>query len=116
MAKFDKLTADDPTVAPTYDLWNVQDEKKGMLDDLERLSTFRRVEKVRKLVGPELASYTEQVYQTYDWKVPSTIIKKPTKLPAIETPLPGTSYNPTYEDHQVNRSPSLIFVILSSFR
>lgn len=36
VAKFDKLTADDPTVAPTYDLWNVRDEKKGKLDDLGR--------------------------------------------------------------------------------
>ena len=49
-----------------------------------------------------MASYVDQIHQTYDWKVPSHIIKKPSKLPAIEKPLPGTSYNPTYDDHQVN--------------
>jgi len=47
-----------------------------------------------------MASYMDQIYQTYDWKVPKHIIKKPSKLPAIEKPLPGTSYNPTYDDHQ----------------
>ena len=48
-----------------------------------------------------MASYMEQIYQTYDWKVPRHITKKPSKLPAIDKPLPGTSYNPTYDDHQV---------------
>jgi len=47
-----------------------------------------------------MASYVDQIYQTYDWKVPNHIVKKPSKLPAIEKPLPGTSYNPTYDDHQ----------------
>jgi len=47
-----------------------------------------------------VASYIDQVFQTYDWKVPSHITNKPTKLTAIENPLPGTSYNPTYDDHQ----------------
>ena len=91
LAKFDKLTVDDPTVETNYDLWNVKNEKK---------------EKIRQLVGPKLASYTDQVYQTYDWKVPNHIVKKPTKLPAIETPLAGTSYNPTYDDHQVKKRPN----------
>lgn len=59
------------------------------------------LEKTGSLVGPKLASYLEQVHQTYDWKVPSHIVKKPSKTPAIEKPLPGTSYNPTYDDHQV---------------
>ena len=59
------------------------------------------LEKVRASVGPAMAAYVEQVYQTYDWKVPKHIIKHPSKLPAITTPLPGTSYNPTYDDHQV---------------
>jgi len=47
-----------------------------------------------------MASYVDQIYQTYDWKVPNHIIKKPSKLPAVDKPLPGTSYNPTYDDHQ----------------
>ena len=47
-----------------------------------------------------MASFVEQVYQTYDWKVPKHIIKKPSKLPAIEKPLPGVSYNPAFDDHQ----------------
>ena len=33
MAKLDRLVADDPTVAPTYDLWSAQDEKKGIDTD-----------------------------------------------------------------------------------
>ncbi|CAF4744791.1 unnamed protein product, partial [Rotaria magnacalcarata] len=57
----------------------------------------------QSLVGPVLATYLDQVHQTYDWKVPSHIVKKPSKLPAIEKPLPGISYNPTYDDHQVTR-------------
>ncbi|UJR09151.1 hypothetical protein I4U23_013399 [Adineta vaga] len=81
----DKLEFHDPQVSQGYDLWNAQDEKK---------------EKVRAAVGSNLASYMEQVYQTYDWKVPKHITKKPSKLPAIDKPLPGTSYNPTYDDHQ----------------
>jgi hypothetical protein len=62
------------------------------------------IEKVRSLVGPKMASFVEQVYQTYDWKVPKHIVKKPSKLPAVDKPLPGTSYNPTYDDHQVKTS------------
>ena len=48
-----------------------------------------------------MASFVEQISQTYDWKVPTHIVKKPSKLSAVETPLPGTSYNPSYDDHQV---------------
>jgi hypothetical protein len=67
----------------------------------EYFSIIFRIEKVRSLVGPAMASYVEQIYQTYDWKVPTHIVKKPSKLAAVEKPLPGTSYNPTYDDHQV---------------
>lgn len=33
-------------------------------------------------------------------KLPSSLQKKPSVLPAIEAPHPGTSYNPSYTDHQ----------------
>lgn len=33
-------------------------------------------------------------------KIPTSLRKKPSALPAIEVPHPGTSYNPSYEDHQ----------------
>lgn len=33
-------------------------------------------------------------------KLPSSLSKKPSILPAIEAPHPGTSYNPSYIDHQ----------------
>ncbi|XP_012538606.1 ribosome biogenesis protein NOP53 [Monomorium pharaonis] len=33
-------------------------------------------------------------------KLPSSLCKKPSVLCAIETPHPGTSYNPSYNDHQ----------------
>jgi len=59
--KAEKTAFDDPHVSQGYDLWNIHDEKK---------------EKVRSLVGPKMASFVEQVYQTYDWKVPNHIIKK----------------------------------------
>ena len=36
MAKLDRLATDDPTVAPTYDLWNAEDEKKSSNDDRSR--------------------------------------------------------------------------------
>lgn len=85
LEKVENATLDDPHVSQAYDLWNAQDEKKA---------------KVRALVGTQLASYAEQVTNKYNWKTPKHIIKKPTKLPAIETPLPGMSYNPTYDAHQ----------------
>lgn len=33
-------------------------------------------------------------------KLPSSLQKKPSVLPAVEVPHPGTSYNPSYTDHQ----------------
>ncbi|XP_011874083.1 PREDICTED: uncharacterized protein CG1785 [Vollenhovia emeryi] len=33
-------------------------------------------------------------------KIPSSLHKKPSVLPAVEIPHPGTSYNPSYKDHQ----------------
>ncbi|XP_035733180.1 ribosome biogenesis protein NOP53-like [Vespa mandarinia] len=33
-------------------------------------------------------------------KLPTSLHKKPSVLPAIEAPHPGTSYNPSYKDHQ----------------
>lgn len=33
-------------------------------------------------------------------KLPASLHKKPSVLPAIEVPHPGTSYNPSYDDHQ----------------
>lgn len=33
-------------------------------------------------------------------KIPSSLYKKPSVLPAVEMPHPGTSYNPSYDDHQ----------------
>ena len=33
-------------------------------------------------------------------KLPSLLLKKPSILPAVENPHPGTSYNPSYADHQ----------------
>lgn len=85
LAKVENAALDDPHVSQAYDLWNAQDKKK---------------KKVRDLVGSQLASYSEQVTNKFNWKAPKHIIKKPSKLPAIETPLPGMSYNPTYDDHQ----------------
>ncbi|CAF2259494.1 unnamed protein product [Rotaria magnacalcarata] len=85
LEKADKLELVDPHVSQVYDLWGTQKEKK---------------QQTQSLVGPVLATYLDQVHQTYDWKVPTHIVKKPSKLPAIEKPLPGISYNPTYDDHQ----------------
>jgi hypothetical protein len=36
MNKIERAALDDPNVMPTYDLWNVRDEKKGM-NDCDRL-------------------------------------------------------------------------------
>ncbi|XP_015190544.1 PREDICTED: uncharacterized protein LOC107074041 [Polistes dominula] len=33
-------------------------------------------------------------------KLPTSLLKKPSALPAIEAPHPGISYNPSYKDHQ----------------
>nr|XP_012228255.1 PREDICTED: uncharacterized protein CG1785 [Linepithema humile]XP_012228256.1 PREDICTED: uncharacterized protein CG1785 [Linepithema humile]XP_012228257.1 PREDICTED: uncharacterized protein CG1785 [Linepithema humile] len=33
-------------------------------------------------------------------KLPSSLLKKSSVLPAVENPHPGTSYNPSYSDHQ----------------
>jgi hypothetical protein len=112
--KAEKIELVDPQVSEGYDLWNTHDEKKGNRS-ISFSSSFSAcfIEKIRSAVGSNMASYMEQVYQTYDWKVPKHIIKKPTKLPAIDKPLPGTSYNPTYDDHQVkNKSNLFIYFLL----
>jgi len=85
LAKVETAALDDPHVSQAYDLWNAQDEKKV---------------KVRALVGSQLASYSEQVTNKFNWKTPKHIINKPSQLPAIERPLPGMSYNPSYDAHQ----------------
>ncbi|XP_063987604.1 ribosome biogenesis protein NOP53 [Diachasmimorpha longicaudata] len=33
-------------------------------------------------------------------RIPAAVHKKPSEVPSIELPHPGTSYNPSYEDHQ----------------
>lgn len=33
-------------------------------------------------------------------RVPESLIKKPSALPAVQVPHPGTSYNPSFNDHQ----------------
>lgn len=33
-------------------------------------------------------------------RIPTSLRKKPSNIPTIEAPHPGTSYNPSYEDHQ----------------
>jgi len=85
MDKANTKALDDPHSSVAYDLWNKKDAKK---------------EKAKEIVGKNLAGFIDQVTKNYDWKVPKHIIKKPSELPAIEVPLPGTSYNPTYHEHQ----------------
>ncbi|XP_043271711.1 ribosome biogenesis protein NOP53 [Venturia canescens] len=33
-------------------------------------------------------------------KIPTSVLKKPSEIPALDVPHPGTSYNPSYDDHQ----------------
>jgi len=61
---------------------------------------MRRKKKAKEIVGKNLAGFIDQVTKNYEWKVPKHITKKPSELPAIDIPLPGSSYNPTYDAHQ----------------
>lgn len=42
----------------------------------------------------------EEIIQKKKLKVPRYRYQKPSLLPSVEIPHPGSSYNPTYEDHQ----------------
>ena len=113
--RVEKLSLDDPHVSTDYDLWNTYDERKSKNKVQFFISfLFYLLEEIRSLIGPELAAYTDQVYEKYDWKVPNHIIKKPSKLPPIEKPLPGTSYNPTYDDHQVKINSCIVLIYFST--
>ncbi|KAF6017181.1 GLTSCR2 [Bugula neritina] len=41
-----------------------------------------------------------QQYLESDSKVPSSLKQKPSSLPAVAAPHPGSSYNPSFDDHQ----------------
>lgn len=81
--------------------------KKVFQNEIFQKKYFVFKVKVRALVGSQLASYSEQFTNKFNWKTPKHIINKPSQLPAIERPLPGMSYNPSYDAHQVEFRNSL---------
>lgn len=51
-------------------------------------------------LSDEVKKYTMEKTGTRMYSRPQTMFGKTTTLPAVEVPHPGTSYNPTFEDHQ----------------
>ncbi|XP_076652703.1 ribosome biogenesis protein NOP53 [Halictus rubicundus] len=49
---------------------------------------------------PDTVRHTMTHFGVKKKRLPTSLHKKPSVLPAIEVPHPGTSYNPSYEDHQ----------------
>lgn len=58
----------------------------------------------KKVVGLELSdqlkTYTMEKTGKRIYSRPQTMFSKTTSLQAVEYPHPGTSYNPTFQDHQ----------------
>lgn len=48
----------------------------------------------------EVKTYTLEKTGSRVYARPPTMSKKTTALPAVEVPHPGSSYNPTFDDHQ----------------
>nr|XP_003707503.1 PREDICTED: uncharacterized protein CG1785 [Megachile rotundata] len=89
--------------------------KNQMLAMKKRLSKPKRGEfnvdvwkdKLEKQLGidtewmsPDTLRHTLTHFGMKKKRIPTSLRKKPSVLPAIEPPHPGTSYNPSYEDHQ----------------
>lgn len=55
---------------------------------------------VSEWMSPDSLRHTVKHLGIKKRKLPSSLRKKPSVLPAIEVPHPGTSYNPSYVDHQ----------------
>ncbi|XP_078042487.1 ribosome biogenesis protein NOP53 [Augochlora pura] len=53
-----------------------------------------------KWLDPDTVRHTMIQFGVKKKRLPTSLHKKPSVLPAIEIPHPGTSYNPSYEDHQ----------------
>lgn len=51
-------------------------------------------------MSPDTVRHTMIQFGVKKKRLPASLHKKPSVLPAIEVPHPGTSYNPSYEDHQ----------------
>ncbi|XP_034184759.1 ribosome biogenesis protein NOP53 [Osmia lignaria lignaria] len=51
-------------------------------------------------MSPDTVRHTLTHFGAKKRRIPISVRKKPSALPAIEAPHPGTSYNPSFEDHQ----------------
>nr|XP_033329970.1 ribosome biogenesis protein NOP53 [Megalopta genalis] len=51
-------------------------------------------------MDPDTVRHTMIHFGVKKKRLPTSLHKKPSVIPAIEIPHPGTSYNPSYEDHQ----------------
>ncbi|RWS17200.1 cellular protein-like protein [Dinothrombium tinctorium] len=67
-----------------YDMWNESEE--GIIKDDKELKELEEIQHL--LMGKNKPKISDYHYQ------------KPSLLPAVEVPHPGSSYNPSFEDHQ----------------
>ncbi|CAL7941974.1 unnamed protein product [Xylocopa violacea] len=51
-------------------------------------------------MSPDTIRHTMTHFGVKKKRIPTSLRKKPSVIPAIEAPHPGMSYNPSYEDHQ----------------
>ncbi|XP_034941194.1 ribosome biogenesis protein NOP53 [Chelonus insularis] len=72
------------------DIWNVQ--------PTEEVEIKTKIDS--QWLTSETLKHTLAIKGVKKRNIPKTIHTKPSILPAVEPPHPGTSYNPSYEDHQ----------------
>lgn len=75
--------------------------KRGNVeDDIWTHTNILLPETVTEWMSPDNIRHTINHLGMKKGKVSSSLRKKPSVLPAVEFPHPGTSYNPSYDDHQ----------------
>lgn len=75
--------------------------KRGDIkDDIWSYSNIVLPETVIEWMSPDNIRHTINHLEEKRGKISSLLRKRPSILPAVEFPHPGTSYNPSYEDHQ----------------
>lgn len=76
--------------------------KRGKIEsDVWQVTTSEVLpEKVTEWMSSDSFRHTIKHLGVNKRKLPSSLCKKPSILAAVETPHPGTSYNPSYIDHQ----------------
>jgi len=75
-------------------------EKRDVTNDIWTGTTDLLPKTVTEWMSTDSIRHTIKHLGVKKRKLPLLLLKKPSSLPAVENPHPGTSYNPSYADHQ----------------